>query len=205
MHRAAHIVVLAVVLAALCACGHRARVIPENKLVRIYHDMFLADQWVRDHPDARTEVDTMLIFDPIFHRYGYTFADYDRTVHYYLDHNDDYVKLLNRVEKQLRKEGEDLQLEADALTAREVELNKFRRAFQEKDFSTDSLRWAGVNALWPVVLPPTDTLPPVDTLAQADSTAQADTLKATLLPEAERSQFKKNARGLEERIKELTD
>ena len=205
MHRAAHIVVLAVVLAALCACGHRARVIPENKLVRIYHDMFLADQWVRDHPDARTEVDTMLIFDPIFHRYGYTFADYDRTVHYYLDHNDDYVKLLNRVEKQLRKEGEDLQLEADALTAREVELNKFRRAFQEKDFSTDSLRWAGVNALWPVVLPPTDTLPPVDTLAQTDSTAHADTLKATLLPEAERSQFKKNARGLEERIKELTD
>ena len=205
MRRAAHIVVLAVVLAALCACGHRARVIPENKLVRIYHDMFLADQWVRDHPDARTEVDTMLIFDPIFHRYGYTFADYDRTVHYYLDHNDDYVKLLNRVEKQLRKEGEDLQLEADALTAREVELNKFRRAFQEKDFSTDSLRWAGVNALWPVVLPPTDTLPPVDTLAQTDSTAQADTLKATLLPEAERSQFKKNARGLEERIKELTD
>ena len=205
MHRAAHIVVLAVVLAVLCACGHRARVIPENKLVRIYHDMFLADQWVRDHPDARTEVDTMLIFDPIFHRYGYTFADYDRTVHYYLDHNDDYVKLLNRVEKQLRKEGEDLQLEADALTAREVELNKFRRAFQEKDFSTDSLRWAGVNALWPVVLPPTDTLPPVDTLAQTDSTAHADTLKATLLPEAERSQFKKNARGLEERIKELTD
>lgn len=205
MHRAAHIVVLAVVLAALCACGHRARVIPENKLVRIYHDMFLADQWVRDHPDARTEVDTMLIFDPIFHRYGYTFADYDRTVHYYLDHNDDYVKLLNRVEKQLRKEGEGLQLEADALTAREVELNKFRRAFQEKDFSTDSLRWAGVNALWPVVLPPTDTLPPVDTLAQADSTAQADTLKATLLPDAERARFQKNARGLEERIKELTD
>lgn len=204
MRRAGHIVALAALLAALCACD-RAQVIPEKDMVRIYHDMFLADQWVRDHPDARTEVDTMLIFDPIFHRYGYTFADYDRTVHYYLDHNDDYVKLLNRVEKQLRKEGEDLQLEADALTAREVELNKFRRAFREKDFSTDSLRWAGVNALWPVVLPPTDTLPPVDTLAQADSTAQADTLKATLLPEAERSQFKKNARGLEERIKELTD
>ena len=35
-----------------------------NKLVRIYHDMFLSDQWVRDHPDARTAADTTLLFDP---------------------------------------------------------------------------------------------------------------------------------------------
>ena len=201
MHRAAHIVVLAVVLAALCACGHRARVIPENKLVRIYHDMFLADQWVRDHPDARTEVDTMLIFDPIFHRYGYTFADYDRTVHYYLDHNDDYVKLLNRVEKQLRKEGEDLQLEADALTARAVELNKFRRAFREKDFSTDSLRWAGIRPLWPV-----DTLAAPDTLAaRADSLAQADSLRAVELPDPELLPLEKASRHLKKEIMELTE
>ena len=203
--RAAHIVVLAALLAVLCGCGRRARVIPAEKLTRIYHDMFLADQWIRDNPEARKVADTTLFFDPIFRRYGYDFEDYDRTVHYYLDHPEKYSKILTRASDRLRKEGEGLQLEADALTAREVELNKFRRAFQEKDFSTDSLRWAGVNALWPVVLPPTDTLPPVDTLAQADSTAHADTLKATLLPEAERARFQKNARGLEERIKELTD
>jgi hypothetical protein len=179
MRRAAHIVVLAVVLAGLCACGHRGRVISENKLVRIYHDMFLADQWVRDHPDAREVADTTLLFDPIFRRYGYSFEDYDRSVQYYLDHTERYFKLLNRVEKQLRKEGDALQLEADRLAARDVELSKYRRGFSRKDFSTDSLRWAGVQTLWPV-----DTLPAVDTLAaRADSLAQADTAKVTLMPE----------------------
>ena len=199
MRRAAHIAVLAVVLAGLCACGHRNRIIPENKLVRIYHDMFLADQWVRDHPDARTDVDTTLIFDPIFHRYGYTFEDYDRTVQYYLDRSEQFVKILNRVETQLRKEGETLQQEADRLTAREVELNKFRRAYRQKDFSTDSLRWAGIQPLWPV-----DTLPAPDTLtARADSLAQADSLQVTLLPETELPR-KKAPRRLEQ-MKELTD
>ena len=200
MRRAAHIVVLAVVLAALCACGHRTRVIPESKLIRIYHDMFLADQWVRDHPDARTDVDTTLLFDPIFHRYGYTFEDYDYTVQYYLDHSERYVKILNRVETQLRKEGESLQREADRQTAREVELNKYRRAFRRKDFSTDSLRWAGIQPLWPV-----DTLPaPVDTLpALADTLAQRDTLDKAALLEPTRPE--KALRRLDRPIKEVTD
>lgn len=173
MGRVAHVVVLTVALALLCACGHRTRVIPEKKLVRIYHDMFLADQWLRDHPDARTEADTTLLFDPIFHRYGYTFEDYDRTVQYYLDHNERYVKILNQVETQLRKEGESLQLEANRQTAREVELAKYRRAFRRKDFSTDSLRWAGIKPLWPS---------PADTLAQVDSLARVDSLATTDLP-----------------------
>lgn len=193
MRRAAHIVVLAVMLAVLCACGHRSRVIPEKKLIRIYHDMFLADQWVRDHPDARAAADTTLLFDPIFARYGYSFEDYDRTVQYYLDHIDEYYKLLNRAERQLREEGDALQQEADRLAAREVELSKYRRGFRRKDFSTDSLRWAGIRALWPV-----DTLPEPDTLAarldtltaradtlaaRADSLAQADTAVVTLVKE----------------------
>ena len=163
MRRAAHIVVLAVVLAVLCACGHRTRVIPEGKLVRIYHDMFLADQ-------------------------------------YYLDHSERYVKILNRVETQLRKEGESLQLEADRQTAREVELNKYRRAFRRKDFSTDSLRWAGIQPLWPVdTLPaPVDTLPaPADTLAQRDTLDEAERLEPTR-PE-------KALRRLNRPIKEITD
>ena len=166
MRRAAHIVVLAVVLAGLCACSHRGRVIPENKFARIYHDMFLADQWVRDHPEAREAVDTTLLFDPIFERYGYSFEDYDRSVQYYLDHVDRYFKLLGRVETQLRKEGDALQLEADRLAARDVELSKFRQNVQWRDFSTDSLRWAGARALWPV-----------------DSLVQADASKVSLMPE----------------------
>ena len=147
--RWAHIVVLAAVLAMLCGCGRRSRVIPAEKFARVYHDMFLADQWLRDNPDARRVADTTLFFDPIFRRYGYTFEDYDRSVHYYLDRPEQYSKILDRVSERLRKEGERLQKEADVLTAREVELSRFRRGFVPLDFSTDSLRWSSSRILWP--------------------------------------------------------
>lgn len=150
MRRVAHIVVLAVLLAAICACGRRGRVIPEDKMIRIYHDMFLADQWVRDNSGDRAAVDTCLLFDPIFRRYGYSFEDYDRTVHYYLEHDEKYIKLLKRVEDRLRKEGARLQKEADVLTAREVELERFRKSYVRQDFSSDSLRWAFRQRLWPI-------------------------------------------------------
>lgn len=149
MRRAAHIVVLAALLAALCACSHRARLIPAEKLSRIYYDMFLADQWIKDNPDERPVADTTLVFDPIFRRYGYRFEDYDYTLQYYLDHPDRFDKILERTEERLRKEGERLQKEADALTAREVELEKYRRGYVKKDFGTDSLRWSGARILWP--------------------------------------------------------
>ncbi len=201
MRRAAHIVVLAFLLAGLCACGHRSRVIPENKLVRIYHDMFLADQWVRDHPETRVDVDTTLLFDPIFHRYGYTFEDYDRSVQYYLDRSDRFVKILNRAEEQLRKEGEALQLEADRQTAREIELDRYRRGYRTKDFSTDSLRWAGIRPLWPV-----DTLPAPDTLAaRADSLAQGDSLQVTVLSEPELLPLETVPKHRLKKLKEVTE
>ena len=198
--RSAHIVLLLILLATLAGCGRRGRVIPEKKLMKLYTEMYLADQWLRDHPDVRKMSDTTLFFDPIFRRHGYTFEDYDHTVQYYLDHSERYVKILNRVETQLRKEGESLQLEADRQTAREVELNKYRRAFRRKDFSTDSLRWAGIQPLWPVdTLPaPVDTLPaPADTLAQRDTLDKAERLEPTR-PE-------KALRRLDRPIKEITD
>ena len=170
--RWAHIVVLAAVLAILCGCGRRSRVIPAEKFARVYHDMFLADQWLRDNPDARRVADTTLFFDPIFRRYGYTFEDYDRSVHYYLDRPEQYSKILDRVSERLRKEGERLQKEADVLTAREVELSRFRRGFVPLDFSTDSLRWSSSRILWPVHAP--ETAP--DTAAVA---SMADSLSVS--------------------------
>ncbi|MBP5626502.1 MAG: DUF4296 domain-containing protein [Bacteroidales bacterium] len=148
--RWAHIVVLSAVLAMLCGCGRRSRVIPAEKFTRIYHDMFLADQWLRDNQSARKVADTTLFFDPIFRRYGYTFEDYDRSVHYYLDRPEQYAKILDRASERLRKEGERLQKEADALTAREIELSRYRRGFVPRDFSVDSVRWSGARILWPV-------------------------------------------------------
>ena len=164
--------VAALLFAAPCGCGRPARVIPAEKMTRIYQDMFLADQWLRDNPEARKKADTTLFFDPIFRSYGYSFEDYDRSVQYYLDHPDKYAKILNRASERLRKESTRMQQAADDLTARDYELDRFRRGYTPRDFSTDSLRWSGPETLWPVYVDPA-SLAVDSTAVAADSAAVA--------------------------------
>ena len=51
---------------ALSSCSKGGRVLSEHKMEMLYTDMFLADQWLRDHPKYRAMADTTLFFD-FFH------------------------------------------------------------------------------------------------------------------------------------------
>ncbi len=148
--RAAHIVLLLTLSATLAGCGHRGRVIPGKKLMKLYTEMYLADQWLRDNPDLRRAADTTLFFDPIFRRHGYTFEDFDRSVHYYLDRPEKYGKLLNKAADRIRKESAELQKVVDAERAHQGEIEHLLRLYHWQDLSTDSLRWSGPQTLWPV-------------------------------------------------------
>ena len=89
--------------------------------------MFLADQWVRDTPAARAAADTTYFFDPIFKRYGYSFADYDRSVNYYLDRPEKYARILNKASERLRRENARLAIAAtenEALRRENARLEK---------------------------------------------------------------------------------
>ena len=169
----AHILPVLLALSCLLAgCAHRGRVIPEEKFTRIYRDMFLADQWIRDHPQARIVADTTLFFDPILKRYGYSFEDYDRSVHYYLDHPEKYSKILTNASERLHRENERLEKVQQEKHAAEAERDRLHLIYKtDWDFADDSLRWAQDRILWPVREAPADTL-----AAPADSTAAADTL-----------------------------
>ena len=147
---AVHILLLLTLLAGLAGCGRRGRVIPAKKLMDLYSEMFLADQWLKDHKELREAADTTLFFDPIFRRHGYSFADYDRSLHYYLDHPEKYAKLLNRAADRIRKEGVRLEEVANKEEARRREIEHYLSLYHWQDLSTDSLRWAGAGALWPV-------------------------------------------------------
>ena len=111
---------LLVLLACAGGCGRRARLIPERKLVRIYSDIFLVDQWFRDNPEKRMTGDTTLVFDPIFRRYGYTFEDYDRSVHYYLDRPDKFNKIVTQVSERLRAEGNQIDFGSGQFDGRDL-------------------------------------------------------------------------------------
>lgn len=145
---AVHILLLLTVLATLASCGRKPRVIPEKKLVRIYSEMYLADQWIRDHADGRKGADTTLLFDPIFRRYGYTFEDYDASLHYYLDRPDQFTDILTQASDRLRAHSEELKAVIEARRAREEELDSYRRLYHPRDFENDSLRWGVLDTLW---------------------------------------------------------
>ena len=174
-----HILSLLLALSCLLAgCAHRGRVIPEEDFSRIYEDMLLADQWLRDTPDARKAADTTLFYDPILKRHGYTFADYDRSVNYYLDHPEQYAKILNGASERLRRENERLQKMQDNRVAAEQERDRLHRLYKtDWNFSDDSLRWAQDRILWPVRDTAVLDTAARDSLARPDSLALADSAR----------------------------
>ena len=100
--RPGHILVFVLLALTVLSCG-KARVIPRGKLVDIYAEMFLTDQWLRDNQDVKKTADTLLVYEPIFNRYGYTTDDYLKTVEHYMREPDKYAKILKNTAKKLEK------------------------------------------------------------------------------------------------------
>ena len=145
-------VVLLTALAAAFGCG-RARTIPEGKLAAIYADMFLADQWISAHHGQRFVADTSQVYEPILARYGYTAADYRKTVGKYMSDPEKFSKVMEAAESKLQKYSSLLERQEE-LTARldsilqarneNTGLPDFRHAVPYRDildglYSTDSI------------------------------------------------------------------
>ena len=86
-----------------------------GKLVDIYAEMFLTDQWLRDNQDVKKTADTLLVYEPIFNRYGYTTDDYLKTVEHYMREPDKYAKILKNTAKKLEKKEKEIQKTIDAI------------------------------------------------------------------------------------------
>ena len=100
MKRFLHIVL---VLLAVAAC-QGPRVIPKDTLTDIYEDMFLADQLVRERNVPHAQMDTMLVYEAVFNKYGYNTDDYLHSVRHYLKDPERFAKVFEEVAKRL--EGE---------------------------------------------------------------------------------------------------
>ncbi len=112
--RPGHILVFVLLALTVLSCG-KARVIPRGKLVDIYAEMFLTDQWLRDNQDVKKTADTLLVYEPIFNRYGYTTDDYLKTVEHYMREPDKYAKILKNTAKKLEKKEKEIQKTIDAI------------------------------------------------------------------------------------------
>ena len=105
MKRFLHIVL--VLLAAVACQG--PRVIPKDTLTDIYTDMFLADQMVRDDNVPRVRMDTLLLYEAVFQKYGYDTDDYLYSVQHYLKDPERFGKVFENVAKRLQGEVDALE------------------------------------------------------------------------------------------------
>ena len=100
MKRILHIVL---VLVAVAAC-QGPRVIPKDTLTDIYVDMFLADQQVREEGLSHNQMDTLLVYEAVFNKYGYDTDDYQYSVRHYLRDPERFAKIFEEVTKRLSAE-----------------------------------------------------------------------------------------------------
>ena len=104
MKRILHIIL---VLLAAAAC-QGPRVIPKDTLTDIYTEMFLADQMVRDENVPRARMDTLLLYEAVFQKYGYNTDDYLNSVRFYLKDPERFAKVFENVAKRLEGEVDAL-------------------------------------------------------------------------------------------------
>ena len=100
MKRFLHIVL---VLLAAAAC-QGPRVIPKDTLTDIYVDMFLADQQVREEGKSSKQMDTLLVYEAVFNKYGYNTDDYQNSVRHYLRDPERFAKIFEEVTTRLSAE-----------------------------------------------------------------------------------------------------
>ena len=104
MKRFLHIV-LVLVVAVAC---QGPRVIPKDTLEDIYMDMFLADQRVREENIPLAQMDTLLLYEAIFEKYGFDTDDYLNSVRHYLKDPEHFAKVFENVAKRLEGEVDAL-------------------------------------------------------------------------------------------------
>ena len=118
MKRSLHIVL---VLLAVAAC-QGPRIIPKNTLTDIYEEMFIVDQQIRERNIPHAQMDTMLVYEAVFNKYGYNTDDYLLSLRHYLKDPERFAKVFEEVAKRLEKEVDAL----DRLMDYEKELEEKR-------------------------------------------------------------------------------
>ena len=187
-------VTLSVAFFSLHSCREE-KLIDEADLAEIYAEMLITDQWINSTPVLRVTADTSKVYEPILKKYGYTSADYLRSIEHYLNDPDNYADIMNATIKILDKKLAQLHMKKEGLDEEKVREQYLQKLAKEINFTqaaiyvdifndelygqADSLAvlWDSL-ALCYTIRPAkrTEKLPSADTLEVADSIPQPDTL-----------------------------
>ena len=113
----------------LASCGEKDRVIPRSRLAEIYAEMLMTDQWIISNSGNRHVADTSLVYEPILEKYGYTSADYRKSVDAYMDDPERFSRILRATSELLDKRLAKLQEIKEEMDRQEA-LKKLRESMK---------------------------------------------------------------------------
>ena len=114
------------------SCGTKEdKVIPRSKLAEIYAEMMLVDQWIMNNPGNRHIADTSLVYEPVLERYGYTSADYRKSVDVYMNDPERFSRILRTTAEILGEKLNALEDQKKEIEHQEA-LRKLRESLKIK-------------------------------------------------------------------------
>lgn len=109
MRRFASYLAMACMLVVAAVACNRARVIPKDDFVRIYKDLYMADEWIKDASVLARKADTSYVYRPIIAGYGYSEDDFRASVDYYTDHPKEFASVYEAVVALLQKDKKEIE------------------------------------------------------------------------------------------------
>ena len=103
-----YLLILLCLLLIPFSCARKGRVLSEQKMASLYVDMFLADQWLRNHTELRKQADTTDFFAPVFEKHHCSFEDYDASLRYYSSNPEKFSQVMILACEVLKGESERL-------------------------------------------------------------------------------------------------
>ena len=125
------------ILILVSCIGGRDRVIPRAKLAEIYAEMFITDQWISSTQSVRRQADTSLVYDPILAKYGYTSADYRRSIDKYMDDPERFSKILRTTGQILDARLAELHKQEEELARIKELQERLEELRYEADFNAE--------------------------------------------------------------------
>lgn len=68
----------------------------------ILSEIYLTDAYARANDEFARQTDSVLMYKPIFEKYGCTLEEYQRSLKHYIANNDAYFKILDKAEQLLK-------------------------------------------------------------------------------------------------------
>ncbi|MBE6238158.1 MAG: DUF4296 domain-containing protein [Bacteroidales bacterium] len=126
------IMLMTAVFLLAVSCGRKEdKVIPRSKLAEIYAEMLLVDQWIMNNPGNRHIADTSLVYEPVLERYGYTSADYRKSVDVYMNDPERFSRILRTTAEILGEKLNALEDQKKEIEHQEA-LRKLRESLKIK-------------------------------------------------------------------------